>query len=369
MSSRTTTIGLVLLLSAAFAQADDLRIGTLKYAKITVIGVEDSELIYRTQAGIESRRVVNEITQITLVDRVDFNAGEKALADGDPNAALKSYGRALALADTDWLKQLVRYRQLLAFQKDKQIDRAIELWRRLCKPENGSENAMAMMPGEDAFGEAGSTANQQAIKGLLQDRPDRDTSDYDRAITKLLLDLYTFEGDDEAASTEAARLAGQPAPGTEVEDDGSEDGPRSETNLSERLAAATVLMNGRSESGWAQAIETIEADLHQYSDDMLAEALFILAHATRKQAGVTEGDEGRVLLLEAGVHYMYVVTFFPASDEAGEALLEAGAINEEIGNIRAARQAYAAVRTRYGHLPVVDKASAALEALDNNTTD
>ena len=368
MSIRTTTIGLIVLLGAASLQADELRVETLKYANITIIGVEDGELIYRMQTGGESRRVINTITQITLVDRDEFNAAERALADGDVEVALKGYGRALALAEEPWLKEVIRFRQLLAFQRDRQIDRALELWRRLCKPETGSANAMAMMPGEEAFGEAGSTTNAQAIAGLLQDRPGEDTSDFDRAVTKLLLDLYTFEGDDEAASREAARLAGQPA--TDIDDGGSgdaSDGLRSESDLSRRLAAATVLMNGPAETGWAQAVETIEADLNDYPDDMLAEALLVLGRAVRKQSGVTDGDGGRALLLESGVHFMYVVTFFASSDEAAEALFEAGTICEEIENVRAARQAYVAVQTRYSHLPVAEKATAALEALDNKT--
>ena len=374
MVARSTTIGLLVLMAAVAAQADELRIETLKYANVTVIGVEDSELIYRVQGGKDdSRRLVNSITQIALADRDDFNAGEASLVAGELEAAFKSYDRALALASEAWLKQLIRYRQLLAYERNHQIDRALELWRRLCRPEKSSENAMAMMPGVDAFGEPGSLANSQAISGLLLDRPDTDMTSFDRAVTKLLLDLYKHEGDDEAASREAARLAGQPIPGGDGEPgDGPTDGPGGQA-LSERLSAATVLMTGDTAAGWAQAIDTINADLHEYPEDMLAEALLVLGLATRKQADAATEDpdaadgEARTLLLEAGIHLMYVATFFPESPEAAEALFETGRINEAIGNVRAARQAYAAVQARYGHLDMAEKAAEALRALDTKT--
>ena len=365
MSVRTTIIGLVVLLVAGGVRGDELYVGTLKYSSVTVTGIDDCQLVYRTPAGVESERLLNTITQLVLVGRDDFNAAEQALADDDTKAAFRAYERARATSDEAWIKELILFRQLLAFQRDHQIDRALELWRRLCKPENGSDNARAMMPGKEAFGEPGSTANAQAIQGLLLDRPKQDETNFDRAVTKLLLDLYTHEGDDEGASREAARLAGQP-----MTDDGdgagdaSTDGPRSETNLGERLAAATVLMDGVSAAGWTRAVETIEADLHQYPDDMLSEALLVLGLATRKQAGAAEGDEGRRLLLEAGVHFMYVATFFADSDEAAQAMFEAGTINEEIGNARAARKVYAAVLAKYGHLPIAEQATAALEALE-----
>ncbi len=73
----------------------------------------------------------------------------------------------------------------------------------------------------------------------------------------------------------------------------------------------------------------------------------------------------RALLLQAGLTLMTVVANSPESDEAADALLAAGAVNERLKNIPAARAAYSAVITRYGDSPAAAKAKAVTAKLKN----
>ena len=70
------------------------------------------------------------------------------------------------------------------------------------------------------------------------------------------------------------------------------------------------------------------------------------------------------MLLDAGLDLMRVVAHFFGSPEAPEALLAAGGVNAQLGNVRAARDAYQEVLKRFAdRQEIAQKAKAALESL------
>jgi len=366
--TRAVTIITLLLVAAGTAWPDEIIVGGVRYLNVTITGINDSMLLFRTAAGVQTQRILKEVDRITLADNAAFNTAEDALAQGRAQEGLRQYQNAARVAQDAWVKTLASYRQLRIYEQQKQIDRALSMWRRVCRPESGSENALAMMPTEAVFGEPGSQANAAAIAALNEGRPRRDATELDRAITRLLLALYQHEGDVDGTAREAGRLAGEVPPDEpgDVADD-ADVPPPGRDDIGGRLQAAEAFLG--TPGGYANAARTIEADLHNYPEALLARALLVWGKATRQHADAmaqTEGaaDEARLAMLEAGLHLMYVATFFPDSPEAPEALFEAGRVNEAIGNPRAARQAYDAVRTRYGHTPLADRAGEAIERLD-----
>ncbi len=76
------------------------------------------------------------------------------------------------------------------------------------------------------------------------------------------------------------------------------------------------------------------------------------------------GQEKQKLLLEAGLNFMRVYTFFKASEIANEALYEAAVVNVELGNKPAARAAFKMVIERSAGSAIGKKAVEGLESLD-----
>lgn len=366
-TTRIIIICLVIGIGAAVVHADEVWLGRLPYRGATVTGVEDGQLVFQTRAGSTVRRAISEVTLIALEGRPDFNAAEKAFQAGQDAEALKAYRQALRSAQVAWLADLIAYRRLAAMERSGQIDKALQQWQAIYRASKGSAGALALMP--RTLGPAGSQANANAIAVLTANRPEQDATDRDRQVTELLVKLYELEGREADLAREAARLAG-----TLMADDTDEDGPAVDTtnrgtptpapggDLATRLKATETLVGAPGTA--ARAVELIEQDLDAYEAELLPQALLLLGKAKRTLADNADGDEVRALLLAAGVNFMAVVAHFSETTEAAEALFEAARVNAALGNARAARQAYDAVRSRYTDSPMAKRAAEALGEMD-----
>jgi len=352
---------LVACLSVAVsASADEVEFGGIPYKNVAVTGVSKCQLVFRTRTGTVSERALNELTRVTLAGRDAFNAAEQALADGEHEKAVREYDTARREAPQPWLKELIDFRRLRVLAAAGRPGAAVRIWQRLCRANAQSPIILAMAP--TTPGAIGSGTNADAIKQLNAERPEADATAYDQAVTQLLMALYEAEGDTAAAGREAARLAGQAPPDA---DDGAGRDP-GDGNVVQRLNAARLMLATPGRAN--EVVATVREDLHKYDRDLLPMALMVLAKGVRQQADAAaesgQEDEARQLKLEAGIYFMYVVTFFPNAPEAPESLVAAGQINEAIGNPRAAWQAYDAVRTLYPNTPQAQQAGEAAEQLE-----
>ncbi|MHC4561221.1 MAG: hypothetical protein ACYS8X_00440 [Planctomycetota bacterium] len=361
----------VLAMAAATLQADDVSKGRLTHRGVTVTGINDGELTFRKSTGDVLKVSLSELTAVSLDGHDSFNTAEAALKDKNYDEALRGYRAAMQQATQRWQKDLIQFRRLRTFDTAARIDKALELWKQLCQQSRNSEKILAMMP--KTLGEAGSSANAAAIKLLTTDRPAADTSDYDARVTELLMNLYEQEGRDEEVAREAARLAGEAVADEEDEaTDDEEDEVVDEArpaDPSARLKAAKVRLDQA--GGAAAVVGWITEDLDSYDEEMLAEAMLLLGKAKRMLADqaaddADQAEKVRQLRLEAGIHLMIVAALYADAPEAAEALFEAAGINEALGNMAAARNAYDTVRSRYADSPFAQQATDALARTSGN---
>lgn len=346
--------------TAAGGWADEVTAGKIPFRNVIVTGVSDCKIVFRTSAGSTAEQLLADVTSIRLDDYDEFTSAEQALLAGNIDDALRTYVRASADTTEPWLKALINIRRVAALNRDGRLGEALLLWKRIYDANKASANALALMPTTPA--PMGSDANTQAIEFLKSIRPEDRASELGQAVSKLLMAVYEAEGDTEAAAQEAS--------GTFTDGPDDSDGPDSSAtgSIEDRLHAAKLMLTNPERA--PQVAQAIQKDLHSYDLDLLGEALMVLAKATRMQADAAteagQDDEARRLLAEAGVHFMYVATFFSDSPEAAEALFEAGRVNEAIGNPRAAWSAYDAVRTLYPDSEMVGPAEAAITELDSS---
>ena len=111
----------------------------------------------------------------------------------------------------------------------------------------------------------------------------------------------------------------------------------------------------------AAAIEAVQSQLDELRHDELAGGLSLLG---RSQLALARQRRDRALLTQAGLNLMRVAVWFPNSDQAPEALHQAGEINAQLGNRRAARAAWERVISQYEASPSAQRARRALEQLD-----
>jgi len=131
-----------------------------------------------------------------------------------------------------------------------------------------------------------------------------------------------------------------------------------------KLLRGVALLNKKE---YAQAAKAVNDVLHQLDRDSLSEAISIRAKALLGQAAsVTDKKRKQELMLEAGLDFMRVATFFRGSPQAGESLFLAGQIMARLPerpNTAAAANAYKVVARDYAGTPIGQKATVALNTL------
>ncbi|MFP4140390.1 MAG: tetratricopeptide repeat protein [Planctomycetota bacterium] len=370
--ARWTSLLAVVLL-AGVALGDEVNIGGLP-RRGTVIGADGFSVTLRLSGGREVKSNVAEVREITLSGRTSFNTAEGLYADGKYAEAIQAYQRAARQADQKWLRRLIRYRQYLAMNKAGRINQAVEEWLGLVEEHERDSAILKARPTE--MGKKGSKDNDKAIR-LLEAKLEREKSGaFADAIKQVLLDLYRREGRRE----DAARLAGR----TLVEDDDKEDDqpsngsdtkpavPRGDADKVIQAASITIeqagdpdakLTDAQRVAKASEALKSLQAKAKSFAMGDLAPALLWMGKA---QLVIHDhGKDARKDLVEAGLNFMRVATFYTASTQTPEALFLAGQVNEKLGNASAARQAYAAVKEHFANTKFASKASKALDALDS----
>ena len=339
------------------AAGDEINVGGLT-RRGTIVGVDDGQVVYRSSGGAERTVSLAEIESISLEGQSEFNAAETALAEGQFDQAIRNYTVAGGAARDPWVRQLIDLRKMQALDGAGRLDEALRLWQQTVGRGAASGNMLALMPA--TLAPAGSDANAAAIDLLAAAMGDSIETDTDQAIARLLLRLYQLEGLDAEAEQLLAMFGG--------EDDAPVVVERIEGDLGQRLGRARAMLDRP--GGPDRVIETITADLNLYDTDLLPEALLVLGYASQRVAEAGEGEDAQAALVQAGLSFMHVATFFPRSSVAGEALYQAGRVNQALGDRLAARRAYEAVVSGYSENAAAAAAvAAATKALDEMETD
>jgi len=347
-----TVCAVCLAVSGVAAGQDEINLGGLT-RRGTLVGVNDGQIVYQSTGGAERTVSLAEVESISLNDQAEFNAAETALVAGQFDQAIRNYALASGNAREPWVQQLITLRKMKALDGAGRLPEALRMWQQQAG-RNVSANMLALMP--KTLAPAGSDANAGAIDLLAAMMGDSVETDTDRAVAQLLLRLYQLEGRD----AEAGELIGL------FGDD--EDAPRVieriEGDLTQRLDRARAMLDRT--GGPERVVETLTADLNLYDTDLLPEALLVLGYARKKLAEAGEGDDARASLVQAGLSFMHVATYFPRSPVAGEALYEAARVNEVLGDRLAARRAYEAVVSGYADSDAATSAAAALREMETD---
>jgi len=328
---------ILMFLPAGPAVADMVRVGGAAYHDVAVIGGEDGQIIFRGPAGNRITKPVLTVTLLAVDANPVFSEAEQLAGKGQLAESIGKYRKALSAA-TGPLARLVRYRLLAAMNRLGRTDQAVEQWLVLLAESPDSPGTVALRP--TRLGPKGSKVNAEAIALLEAAGKLAGQGPRRQAIEGLLLEFQRLEERAEAAGA-ASRTASQPA-----EPPRPESQPVADKQAEDRLKALSVLAG---QARAADVLKEVQANMRagKYGDSLFAQALLVAGRAERRLAADDAGPGKRKLLVDAGLDFMRVVTFFPGSPEAPLAMLEAGRVNAELGNLQAALAAFQSVIKGY----------------------
>ncbi len=322
---------------AGIAAGDDVQMLTgLSYSDVRVTDVKDGIVVFSLNSGRRVEKELVEVKQITITGQETLNKAEKLLVEGKAADAVKSYDEFAKSTTQKWMLELVKYRRLEALKQAPLLTRAIKEWMDIVESSKYSKKTLAMKPTK--FPTAGSDDNTRAIKELearIKSPPSNATKEYVVTLKQLLLDLYQLEGQDEKATKLAEELTGSTSGPTN-------NGTTSSTtsgNVGAQLKGIAVLINQGKAS---QALDILEGNIKQYSEDELPLALLLRGKAKTLLAKEDTGEQSQQMRLSGGLDFMRVFVYYPSSEEAPEALYLVGEMHTllENPNVAAANKAF-----------------------------
>ncbi|MCD6364723.1 MAG: hypothetical protein J7M14_02490 [Planctomycetes bacterium] len=352
-AARTAALA-VLTLACAGAPADSLTVVSttargesrevkLPYA-IEIVSVKDCRLVYRRGASAASTPFT-QIAEIEVDGFAELNDAEKLAAAGKWNKAVKAYGAAGQATHVLWKKRLVTIRRLRALNRAGAIDEAVKAWLKLIEVNAAAQGALALRP--NILAEKGAACNDVAIgllNSALKKRFLKSSPLAVEAVEELLKSLYERQGRGDKVKAIAARLSSRPRTAQR---------PRPLRRGTSLLSLKAMIEAGQAR----EALAVINPRLRSYSPAQLPTALLLRGKAQIILAGQT-APQKRALLLDGALDLMRVVSQFPGSDEAPEALLAAARMHMLLArpNTTAARKACEALVKGYPSSPQADQA-------------
>ncbi len=361
------------LVAAVSATADSIKLTNgLVYDPVTILGVADGVIRFQMKGSTISKPI-SELALVGISDDKDFTLAEDLFQQGKSAEAEKAYSAAQRPAAADWKKTLIDYRLLAVSESAGQIDKATARWLKIVddalrdshgRTPGASTGALALRPRKLA--PAQNEANDRAI-ALLKGKVKEAASDaYVKAIRQLLVDLYERQGKLDEAKAEVAKLAGKsetPDTQTSSAKTGPETPPVGSADVQLRLASLSL-----KQGQYEQVVNQLQPKMNRFTADDLPSAMLLLGRA-KLELSKQDQDESATekMLLEAGLDLMRVVVFFGSSDEAPDALLSAGQVNERLGNTKAAKAAYSAVVEKFAQSPAAGESQKAMETMKKRT--
>ena len=354
---------IMLIVSPHTTVADSVKLTNgLTYEPVKIKNVTDGIICYRMATGAIVTKPLTQVARVTITRDKDLTQAEKLLVEGKYAQAEKFYLKSLKKAVAPWKKNLIEYRLLVINQLTGKIDKAVEIWLKIVDASNASIGTLALCPKKLA--PAKSPANDQAIDILEKKLKTVTSKPYSQAILKLLVNLYERQGNLEKARQAATRLLGKQHTQSTTATSGETSQPQQpirQHSYEPQLRLARIsLRAGR----YNEVVSQLEPLLSKLSDKELPEGLYLIGRAKLELSKrTTDKDKAKKLLLEAGIKFMEVVSYFPQHSRAPWALLLAGKVNQRLGNITAARKAYLTVIKQYNKSEAAKLAKKAINLL------
>jgi tetratricopeptide (TPR) repeat protein len=319
---------------------------------VTITGIEGGRLLWRGRDGEAMSRSIAEVEYLQVAGWPLFNVAEKQLRERYAHQACVSYEKALedaiaprkeaaTTADAPALDRplLVRCRLVRAYEADRRLDRSAASYVQLLERRDGlSWQALAprqiSSPGTPGFEAA---ANLVSAAIARQKDP------------RVAVVLKEWRSTWPAASQPAREaVMRSPAPP-----------PALPATSGAAASLAHLTAAGRYEEALA-AVRRIQLNTsgHERADAYFQEAQALIARANARP------DSAAVDRRRAGIALVRVVIHYPDSPRAPEALLLAGRVCRQEGNVNGAKSLWSELMARYpAELPHVAWARQDLAAL------
>jgi tetratricopeptide (TPR) repeat protein len=371
---------LTLLVLAALTSTvvgDDMHVrselgSVVEYRGGTVVSVDDCAIVFRQPSGNETTTPLANVAYLVITGEAEFNAAEDALQEGDVDEAMRMYRQAQNISTNEWMIELGEIRRIQATAMSDDIDQAVDDWIELLVDQDFSENSRLLLPQNVSTDDEANRAALELLTELRQREgiakaddisPNAPEAALWLSITEQMATLAEALGDTELVVQLASEMIGSGGPGDGDDGTGPDD-TRLSSEAVDRTLDATELLLAYPERQ-DEVVETVTGLLNSCGRAQLVRAFVMRGEAfyNLAKAALAEDDDAQyqAMLKEAGLDYMYVVVFFKNYPEASDALLQAAIINEELGNLVAARGAYERIVAEY---KTSDAAADAKEAID-----
>lgn len=202
-------LALILLLAATSpSRGDTVKLTNRPaFRNVAVVGFRGGRVIFRGVSGQYLRKPLPEVEWLTIAGAPDLSAAERATTTGDWGRAVPTYEAALEAAGERWLRDLVRFRLLTAYDRAGRFDRAVALYVELL----GAHPDLAARFAPRHPGPVDSDVNRQARATLVRVLAADAASPGAGALRALQLELMLYEGLERRPEARTAPTTSGPA--------------------------------------------------------------------------------------------------------------------------------------------------------------
>jgi len=300
---------------SAAARGDDVKLGGF-WIPATIQEISDGNLVYQTR-GEPIKKPLSEVQGIRLTGNDALTDAEDLLAEQLYADALEDLQDARRGATTSWARHWIDHRIVTTADKAGKPNPAVSAYLQLAASD-ADPYFLRHIPARSVAG--ASDTEKKLLQTSIQNTLQRIRDDDRKAGVERLLKIVKGEKVDTTATVENG--------GGEMVADGTVDVSKSAVIMPRNIPADPI-GKALAAGEFKQALELVEATLQERTrGEALSLRLYEkgLALQNLAEAG---GDEGQYK--SAGLAFMRVVIYFPASPYAGAAWMEAGQIHHAIG--------------------------------------
>jgi hypothetical protein len=307
--------------------ADQIVISGIAQPGVEFFKIENGGIVYLTAAGTEVNAPLSQVDGV-CVDRVpQLEQGDKALAAGEAAKAVTLYQQAMRQAgNVPWLQQWIAHRLVAAQDTAGQGAAALETYATLVT--GGADAALVADP-PIASVSALSDAEKQRLLPVIE-RLRRNAPESLKESIEQLAQAVAPTGAGPGPSQDPQSPAGATTP---TPASSSTSAPRiaageSAVRLPAQLLVSDNPVMPKLQAGlFADASKDLQAQL-EVEQTRLADRLFLLGVA---ELGVADRSGRESDYLDAALSFMKVAIYYPSSNLAAPALLEAGYAHRKAG--------------------------------------
>jgi TolA-binding protein len=329
---------ILLLMGAGETRGDTLWVVNASGKEVAIgdvrIGrVEGGNILYEDASGKRGQRELAQVTRIEMEDEPALSAAERAYAKRDFSAAAEGYEKALAGTRRDWVRAWIAPRLVEAGENSGRFGAAVVGYLALVRTNSTrAENLVPAAPETDQKALDDAVVD---VKGMLAEAGL--SAGQRQCLLNFLVDIHRARHDQGAADA--------------VLDQMQKSGNVGATRAIVRRKLDEVAKALEKER-WKEAVDLVKANdaLFVEARDQ-AEAMYFLAEA---QSGGAQDTSDPNVLKDVGLAYIRVVAHFKDVQGApfvAASLLKTGAIEERLGDEKAARRVYEQVAREFSDSP------------------